>query len=154
MTNNAHSIARYLEDKYDTQHRLLPASGDPKRYEILQWIHAAEATFMLHGLAILYARWFQKDGDPEKTVEGLSTNMTKDLDYLEATLSKNNGKFIVGDSLTAADIMMEFSVDFVLVRELGTKEKTWPKINEWLNNCHETKTYQDAVKKTGYTLDR
>jgi glutathione S-transferase len=107
---------------------------------------------MLHGLAILYAKWFQKDGDPEKTVEGLSPNINKDLDYLESTLSKHSGKFIVGDSLTIADIMMEFSVDFVLVRELGTKGKSWPKINEWLKVCHETKTYQEAVRKTGYTL--
>lgn len=109
---------------------------------------------MLHGLAILYAKWSQKDGDIEKTIEGLSPNINKDLDYLEAELSKSKSKFIVGDSVTAADTMMEFSADFVLTRELGTKGKTWPKINEWLKNCHETKTYQDAVKKTGYTLDR
>lgn len=147
------SICEYLEDKYDTQHRLLPAPGDPKRYEVLQWIHAAEATFMLHGLAILYAKWNQKDGDVEKTVAGLSANICKDLDYLEATLKQNGTKFIVGNSVTAADIMMEFSVDFVLVRELGTKGKSWPRINEWLKICHETKSYQDAVRKTGYTLD-
>lgn len=109
---------------------------------------------MLHGLAVLYARWNQKDGDVEKTVQGLSANIQKDLDYLEATLTSGDGKFIVGNSLTVADIMMEFSAQFLLVRELGTKGKTWPKINAWLKNCHEMKAYREAVEKTGYTLDR
>jgi glutathione S-transferase len=143
---------RYLSDKYDKENRLLPAIGDPKRYKVLQWVHASEATYLLHGLAILYAKWNQKDGDVEKTVAGLSANMIKDLDYLERELGNGNGKFIIGDSLTAADIMMQFSVDFVLVRELGTKGKSWPNIDKWLKNCSSTPSYQAAVEKTGYKL--
>ncbi|SMR52869.1 unnamed protein product [Zymoseptoria tritici ST99CH_1E4] len=146
------NICEYLCDKYDKQNRLLPAVGDPKRYKVLQWVHASEATFMLHGLAVLYAKWNQKDGDVEKTVAGLSVNICKDLDYLESELGKSSGKFIVGDSLTAADIMMQFSVDFVLVRELGTKGKSWPTVEKWLEQCKSTPSYQEAVKKTGYKL--
>lgn len=126
--------------------------GDPARYKVLQWIHASEATYALHGLACLYARWFQVGGEPEKTVEGLSKNVVRDFDYLEAELGKSGGKFLLGDSLTAADIMMHFSARFILLRELGTQGKTWPKVNRWLDECEATESYQAAVKKTGHEL--
>lgn len=143
---------RYLCDKYDTQHRLLPAVGDPARYNVLQWVHASEAMYLLHGLAVLYAKWNQKDGDVEQTIAGLSKNVINDLNYLESELGKSNGKFLFGDKLTAADVMMHFSARFMLVRELGTMGKKWPKIEEWLDNCEATPSYKAAVDKTGHKL--
>ena len=107
---------------------------------------------MLHGLAVLYAKWFQKDGNVETTVEGLSKNVIKDMDYLESELGNSKGKFLFGDQVTAADIMMQFSAAFILARELGTKGKEWPKINQWLKDCEATQTYQQAVKHTGHKL--
>lgn len=137
---------------YDTQHRLLPPVGDPTRYKVLQWVHASEATYLLHGLAVLYAKWNQKDGDVQQTIAGMSKNMINDLNYLESELGKSNGKFLLGDKLTVADIMMHFSARFILVRELGTMGKTWPKIEEWLDNCEATSSYKAAVEKTGHKL--
>ncbi len=61
---------------------------------------------MLHSLAILYARWNQKGGDVAATEAGLAVNVQKDLDYLASELGKSKGKFLVGDSPTAADVMM------------------------------------------------
>ncbi|KAF2171602.1 hypothetical protein M409DRAFT_17839 [Zasmidium cellare ATCC 36951] len=146
------NICEYLSDVYDTQNRLLPPVGDPARYKVLQWVHASEATYLLHGLAVLYAKWNQKDGDVQQTIAGLSKNMINDLNYLESELGKSNGKFLLGDKLTAADIMMHFSARFILVRELGTMGKTWPKIEEWLNNSEATASYKAAVEKTGHKL--
>nr|POF00940.1 glutathione s-transferase 3 [Quercus suber] len=146
------NITEYLCDKYDTQHRLLPALGDAKRYDVLQWVHAAEATFALHALAILYARWSQKDGDVEATEKALSVNVQKDLDYLERELQKSPGKFLFGDAVTAADCMMEFTVDFVFARELGTKGGSWPRVNEYLKDLHAVPTWKQAVEKTGHKL--
>lgn len=143
---------RYLCDTYDKQHKLLPAPGDPKRYAILQWVHAAEATYALHGLAVLYSRWFQQGGDPAATEEKLSGNVHKDMDYLASELSKSNGKFLLGDQVTAADTMMEFTVDFVFARELGTKGKQWEKIEQYKKDCQATQTWQKAQKKTGHKL--
>lgn len=143
---------RYLADKYDKQHRLLPAVGDPQRYKVLQWVHAAEGTFATHGLAVLYARWFQKGGDVEATEQALGGNVRKDLDYLEAELGKSGGKFLGGASPNAADIMMHFSASFILARELGTKGGSWPKIEQWIKDCEATPSYQKAVKHTGHKL--
>lgn len=144
--------SRYLSDKYDTQHRLLPPVGDPARYKVLQWVHASEATYLLHGLAVLYAKWNQKDGDVQETIAGLSKNVINDLNHLESELGKSKGKFLLGDNLTVADIMMHFSARFMLVRELGTMGKTWPKIEEWLSACEATPSYKAAVEKTGHQL--
>jgi len=146
------NICEYLSDNYDVQHRLLPAPADPARYRVLQWVHAAEGTFMLHGLAVTYTRWHQKSGDVKETEEGLSVNVVKDLDHLEAELNKTSDKFLFGNEVTAADIMMEFSVDYILTRELGTKGKKWPRIDQWLKNCHATESYKRAVEKTGHKL--
>lgn len=115
---------------------------------------------MLHALAITYTRWFSPDavkdsGDLEKTEEGMAINVIRDFDWLDGELAKKKykGKFLAGDLVTGADIMMQFSARFILERGLGTKGRHWKHIEEWLKACEETATYQKAVKKTGYSLD-
>ncbi|KAM3420204.1 hypothetical protein BST61_g3495 [Cercospora zeina] len=147
------NICEYLCDKYDTAHRLLPPPGSPERYKVLQWVHASEATVMLHGLACLYARWNQQDGDVSKTIAGLSKNVIKDLDYLQAELEMSGGKFLCGDKLTVADIMMQFSARFILERELGTQGGKWPEIERWLEECENTEGYKRAWIMNHYILE-
>lgn len=152
--------SRYLSDTFDPQNtlHLLPPPGTPLRYKTLQWIHASEATFLLHGLACLYVQWHQRDGDVQKTLQGLSGNVVKDLDYLESHLQKQQegGGFIMGGkNITAADIMMQFSVRFILTRELGTQgvEKgRWERVEGWLELCEGTESYKRAVERTGFRL--
>ena len=113
---------------------------------------------MLHGLPIVYARWFspervQKSGDLEAIEEGMSDNVIKDFDWLEGELQKSSGKFLVGSHITAADCMMIFSVQYILDKVLGTKAKKWPKIEEWVKNCEAMETWKKAVQKTGHSLN-
>jgi glutathione S-transferase len=51
------AITEYLCDTYDKEGRMIPQQ-QPARKNVQQWIHAAEGTFLLHALAITYARWF------------------------------------------------------------------------------------------------
>lgn len=147
-----HGNNRYLCDTYDKQHRLLPAMGDKKRYDVLYWVHAAEAMWALHGIAILYVRWHQKDGDVATTEKGLSKNVINDMNYLEARLSESKGKFLLGDSITAADCMMHFSASFILARELGIKPQGYPRSQQFVQDCEATETYKKAVQKTRHKL--
>lgn len=149
------AINDYLCETYDKEGRLLP--HDPaQRVKVRQWVHASEATFALHALAILYARWgIPKDapeGTVEATEEAMSANVQNDLSWLETELSLAQGRFLCGEHVTAADIMMQFSAEFILIRELGTKGKEYPNINKWLDACKETDSYKRAVKKTGHKL--
>lgn len=107
------AILEYLCETYDKDSKYLPS--DPKlRANVRQWLHAAEGTFMTHGLAILYARWQipeEGKGMLEGMEERLSKNVKKDLGWLEGTLKEQKAKgrdWIVGDSITIADIQMQF----------------------------------------------
>jgi glutathione S-transferase len=82
----------------------------------------------------------------------MSTNVCKDMDYLEAELGKSSGKFLVGDQVTVADCMMLFSAQFILARELGTKGKKWEKVEKWIADCEGTESYKRAVERTGHKL--
>jgi glutathione S-transferase len=127
-----------------------------ERIKVRQWVHAAEATFALHALAILYARWNIPKDAPEGTVEaaekGMSTNVQNDLSWLETELSLSSGQFLCGDHVTAADVMMQFSAEFIIARELGTQGKEYSNINKWLEACKNTEGYKRAVEKTGHKL--
>lgn len=110
---------------------------------------------MLHALAITYARWNIPSTSPEilaQAEKGLSVNVQNDLDWLETELSFSSGKFLCGKDITAADTMMQFSIEFILVTKLGTMERTWPGIEKWLDACRESASYKKSVEKTGYEL--
>jgi glutathione S-transferase len=146
-------LQRYLCEKYDPSSKLLPKDS-ATRVQCLRWVHAAEATYALHALAILYTRWFGADNPAaaEKTEEGMSVNVCKDMDFLEKELGKSKGKFLIGDNVTVADCMMLFSAQFILARQLGTKGKKWEKIEKWIANCEATESYKRALEKTGHKL--
>ncbi|TIA10472.1 benzoate 4-monooxygenase cytochrome-like protein P450 [Aureobasidium pullulans] len=147
------AIAEYLCEHYDTSNKLLPKDS-ATRVKCQRWIHASEATYALHALAILYTRWFGAD-DPsaaEKIEQGMSVNVCKDMDFLENELAKSGGKFLVGGSVTVADCMMLFSAQFILARQLGVQGKKWEKINQWVKDCENTESYKRAVEKTGHAL--
>ena len=52
---------RYLIEKYDRENKMMGGSDESKRNRIRTFIHAAEGTFLIHALAITYARWFSPE---------------------------------------------------------------------------------------------
>lgn len=153
---------RYLCATYDKSFKLLP-KGIADRSKVYEWVHAAEGTFMLHGLAILYARWKIPEAAKQYLPEmeqAMSANVHNDLRWIESTLKDQRNKdkdFLVGDGMSVADIMMQFSVEFIFTRKLGLgmddAEKMYPETTAWLKRTMARQTYKNAVDKTGYTLD-
>lgn len=78
--------------------------------------------------------------------------MHNDLNWLEGELSKNKTKFLVGDDVTGADIMMGFSIEFIYNMQLGTRGGSWPHVEQYLQNVLNCESYKRAVEKTGYKL--
>lgn len=114
---------------------------------------------MLHALAITYSQLnapknVHQSGDFEIMEKAMSANVQNDLNWLESELAEGIGSSSWEMRLTAADVMMVFSIDFILARQLGTKgcDDNWPGMREWLQLCKETETYRRAVEKTGYKL--
>ncbi|OQU94663.1 Glutathione S-transferase, domain-containing protein [Cladophialophora immunda] len=83
------AIAEYLCETYDPQGRLLPKERRA-RAKVREWMAAAEGTFMIHALAILYARWrLPKPASkylPEME-KGLAPNVHNALNWLESELA-------------------------------------------------------------------
>ncbi|KAF2149968.1 glutathione S-transferase [Myriangium duriaei CBS 260.36] len=148
------NIAEYLEDKYDKKHKLLSAD-EADKYRTLRWVHASEATYMLHAIPVIYVTWFGGEHEEAKKsiIQGLSKNIVGDLTLLEDELNKSKGKFLLGDQLTIADITVHFSVQFMLARGIDGGKK-WPRLEQWLKDCESTEGYKKAVKKTGYDLSQ
>ena len=154
------AITEYLCERYDTSQRLIPSRENwYLRSKVLMFVHAAEATVALHALAILYARWqFPEDLKRERPEvleemeERMAGNVKHDLDWLEGELGRSTGRFLVGDSVTAADVMMQFSVSFILERSLGTRGGSWPRLREWMERCEGNESYERAVERSGHSL--
>ncbi|KAL1884008.1 hypothetical protein Daus18300_000117 [Diaporthe australafricana] len=161
------SITEYMLETYDTGHNLLPAAAeDPAaRAKVREWLYAAEGTFMLHAMAILYARWQLPDTEEIRAgilpglEEKLAVNVCNSFDWLEGELvaQRNRGSgWLVGDGLTAADIVVQFSVQFIMERRLGVGgrgEGRWKEVEAWLGRTEQDDAYLRAVQKTGYSLD-
>ena len=152
---------RYLAETYDTSHKLLP-KDPPTRAKVREWLHAGEGTFMVHAMAILYARWRLPESAQSVLPEledGLSNNVKNDFKWLEDTLvkyKKSGDAYIVGNELTAADVMLGFTVEFLMERKLGVKgwgSGQYPEVEAWFKRVTQRPAYKKAVEKTGYTLD-
>ena len=129
-----------------------------------EFTHAAEATFLIHALAVLYARLSipepaKSDGTLDALEKGLGKNVHNDLDWLEGELAGTEGgsRYLVGEALTAADIMVAFSIEFMFARGLGLRglegvEGKWKKVRTWLGAMQREEGYRRAVSRTGYKL--
>jgi len=150
--------SRYLVETFDKDGKLLPKDVGA-RCKAYEWLHAAEGTFMLHALAILYARWKIPEAAKEYLAEmeqNMSANVLNDFRWIEGALKEQRQKgseFLVGTELSVADIMMGFSVEFILERKLGTKKGDWPETEAWLERMMGRSAYKRAVERSGYTLD-
>ncbi|KIX98445.1 uncharacterized protein Z520_05746 [Fonsecaea multimorphosa CBS 102226] len=174
------AIAEYLCETYDPQGRLLPKERRA-RAKVREWMAAAEGTFMIHALAILYARWRLPKPAAQYLPEmekGLARNVHNALNWLEAELADGRQYLVMSsgsrsdaeaeaeatpgqsdnerndgrDDVSAADILMGFSVDFIFARKLGTEGADWPNVRRWLHGIKQREAYTRAVKKTGYSL--
>ena len=150
------AIVEYLVGKYDDG-RLMPAEGTPRRLAYTYWLHYAEGTFMpLMIVSLIVGRietapapFFVKPiakGIVAK-VRGnyLDPNVTRNLDYMEATLG--NTTWFTGHQMSAADIMMSFAVEAAEVRT--DLENTRPNLAAFLKRIRELPTYQAALEKGG-----
>lgn len=114
---------------------------------------------MLHGLAILYARWKIPDQSLLPEMEkNMSANIQNDFKWIESALKEQKEKgneYLVGKGLTVADIMMGFSIEFILKRNLGIGDHDgqWSETKAWLKRCLDRPAYKKAVERSGYTLE-
>ncbi|BFZ55226.1 hypothetical protein PYCC9005_002266 [Savitreella phatthalungensis] len=148
------NIAEYLLEKAGVK-----VSADER-----MWVHFSEGTMILHALAITYARWSLTDlpaDQPalDKCEAFMSQNVVNDLNYVERSLLKANPNhkpddplFLVGGKLSVADVMMAFSVEFTMKKNLGVAGHSWPMIDRWLEGLSRRPAYVNAQLQAPHNL--
>lgn len=100
------AITEYLIETYG-HGKLAPARGTKAYVEYSQWLHFAESSAILPLLLKLFV---EKDGCETNFLAGYAdVEIAKVMGYFDLSLSGKT--YLVGDSLTGADIMMSFIVE-------------------------------------------
>ena len=129
----------------------------------------AEGALALHAAPLFYARRAllpDKPNPDDKVLVGVQRRVFKkvreDLAWVQGELGaqiragcgwNNNGLFLVGDHLTAADTMMAFSVGLCLERVTKTDEngQRYNLLEQWLSELMNREAFKTAAKKLNWS---
>lgn len=113
------AIVEYLVARHAPH--LAPAADSPDYIEYLQWIHFAESSAMLPVLLKIFGEFEKRTGTTLNFLETYSDNeLEKVFSFLDQTLASR--EFIVGNTLSGADIMLGFVVS-TAIDQLGIGER-------------------------------
>ena len=147
ITDDGHAIAEsgaiieYVLDRYGDG-RLRPArqSDDYVRYS--EWMHYAEGSAMLPLLLQLYAGYL---GEAAASLRPrIDSEIANHLSYIAGAV--NGRDFIVGNSLTGADIQIAFVLE---VAEARGVLNDFPALKSYLTRLQARHAYKRAIEEGG-----
>jgi glutathione S-transferase len=122
--------------------RLQPAPDSAAYDEYQQWMHYAEGSAMLPLMLNLYA---MRLGDAAAgLMPRIESEIANHLTYVDGALKGR--QFIVGDSLTGADIQMSFVGE---VAGAFGKRASYPNLDAWTKRLHERPAFKKALERGG-----
>lgn len=135
-----HLITRYAP-------HLAPVANSDEYLEYLQWIHFAESSVMLPVLLKVFNQIEQDTGTTLNFLDGYADiELNKVLSYLDNHLESR--EYMVGSTLTGADIMMGFVVSLVIDRfGLADQYRHIQRYVSLLGSTSGWKKAQDIEKK-------
>ena len=122
--------------------RLQPALETPAYEEYQQWMHYAEGSAMLPLMLNLYAARLGDAAAPLRP--RIDSEIANHLAYIDSSLKGR--QFLVGDSLTGADIQMSFVGE---VAGAFGKRAQYPNLDAWTKRLHERPACKKALEKGG-----
>lgn len=138
-------ICDYLLDQYG-QGRLRPSAGTPARLEYAYWMAAAESTLMYPVLIDVLSTMTQSDAAGLLGF-AMGEYMTM-FEHVERNLAKHH--FIAGDSLTAADVMVYWTLAMAAGTALPIPSRApmadYPLIRDYLARLEARPALQKALK--------
>lgn len=139
------AIIDYVIRRYG-KGRLQPALDSPAYDEYVQWLHYAEGSAMLPLMLNLYAARLGEAAAP--LMPRIESEIANHLGYIDSALKGR--QFLVGDSLTGADIQMSFVGE---VASAFGKRAQYPNLDAWTRRLHERPAYKKALERGGaYSL--
>ncbi len=120
--------------------RLRPAAGTREHEAYNQWLHYAEGSAMLPLMLKLYTGRLGAAGAPQKP--RIDSELANHLGFVNQSLAGRD--FLVGDSLTGADVQMSFVGE--AARELRAQ---YPAMDAWVRRLQARPAYQRALERGG-----
>jgi glutathione S-transferase len=134
-------IVEYLVQRYGPD--LAPPSGSDSYWRYKYWLHYAEGSLMPPLLLKLVINRLGLLGRPARSF--VNTQLKLHLDFLEGELSK--GPWFLGETFSAADIMMSFPLEAARAR--AGLDGTRPNLMDFLKRTHARDAYKRALEKGG-----
>ncbi len=122
--------------------RLQPAPETPAYDEYVQWMHYAEGSAMLPLMLNLYAMRLGDAAAP--LTPRIESEIANHLSYIDSSLKGR--QFLVGDTLTGADIQMSFVGEMA---GMFGKRAQYPNLDAWTRRLHERPAYKIALERGG-----
>ncbi|WLF83326.1 glutathione S-transferase family protein [Moraxella sp. ZY210820] len=134
------AIMQYLLYRYGGG-RLEPDADSPDYAKFLQWLHYAEGSAMVaFGMKFLG----ETGGSNELVSTFTQSQFDLHTDYIENSL--NGKKWLLGDDLTAADMMMSYPLQYVLTM---VEKGKFPNIERVVAQIQNHPSYQKACERAG-----
>lgn len=128
--------------------RLQPDPATPEYDDYQMWMHYAEGSAMLPLMLNLYVSRLGEGGAPLHP--RIESEIANHLGYLDGHLKGR--QFLVGDTLTGADIQMSFIGE---IAETYGKRAAFPNLDAWVKRLHARPAYKIALEKGGpYRFDK
>ena len=135
------AIIDYLIRRYG-RHRLMPSEHGQDFVSYLQWMHFAEGSGVLPLMLALYVGRLGDAGAPLQP--RIQSEIANHLNFIEESLFGRD--FLVGKSLTGADIQMLFVLDAADARE---RLKELPNCKRYLASMKARAAYKRALERSG-----
>ena len=155
VLSESNAIIDYIVDQTDRAD-LRPDIGNPLRADYLFWFHASQGTlqpmqtfgFVL-GLASQRSPFFVRPiiSKVEQALKSVFINprLKAVFTSMDTQLSKHD--FLAGDSFTAADIAMGYTLHMAKMR--GALSEHYPNIEAYVTRMEARPAWQSALKKDG-----
>ena len=135
------AIIEYVLDKYGNGH-LRPAQGSPDHVKYIEWMHYAEGSAMLPLLMHLYLGYL---GEAAAMLRSrVDSEIANHLSYIADAIKGH--EYLVGHSLTGADIQMTFVLE---AADASRLLKSYPSLSEYLARMQARPAYRRAIEKGG-----
>ena len=120
--------------------RLRPAVGTPDYESYLQWLHYAEGSAMLPLMLKLYVGRLGDAGAP--LAPRIESEIANHIGFVDRSLKGRD--WLIGDSLTAADLQMSF-----VGEALRAARPMFPSVDAWVKRFQARPAYRKALERGG-----
>jgi len=135
------AIVDYLIRTYG-KGRFGPAPGNADYEPYMEWLHFAEGSAMLPFMLHLYT---SRLGEAAAPLKGrIDSEIDNHLAYIDHALEGRD--FLVGDSLTGADVQLSFVGE---IAKMYGRLGPYPNITAWLERLHTRPAFKKALEKGG-----